>query len=666
MARQQPPKNSSSQKNPSYPLLQLPKFKTAEKEPRLEGVSEVATHHKQPQSPSKLRKNSRWWTSWQFWGILLVVCSGGIGYTATSILLKLPKTQSCNTVFWPVASASVRIYCAQTLAEENTVESLLSAIALVEKLPDSHPLRNEIDRNVEKWATSILDIGETKFQEGNLEASIAIAKQIPSDVAAYQLVQSKIEFWQEVWSDAEAKYAEVEKSLRSSRWGDAFSWAVKLRDSKNDYWATTKYTEIIDNISLAQEETLTLDKAETQLSGDLNSLLDAINKAEAIPEDSYTYDNAQKILAEGKTKLLASVDRLIANEEWSQLQRATYRIPASLDLETEAKDWQIIANAGKSASLDTVLGLEDAIATAQKLPETSPLYSKGQELIRRWESEIEDVRHLAKADELARPGNIQAYNAAITEANLIPRNNPRYGEAQQKISRWRGEIQIIEDRPIINRARELAAANNPTAWRRAIAEINLISSNSPLYSEAQNNARTWQTNIERQEDEPILEQAITLANEQEYQQAIAIAEPISKGRALSQQAQEKISLWRSEIQAQKYLQDAEYLASQNTAESLAQAIRTIRQIDRQTRLYYQVVPNVNDWSEQIVTLANRASYGSLEQAIAIARQVPSGTIAHPEAQRLIGKWQNTLNPTPLIQKREKSNRGIELDKDEKE
>ena len=627
----------------------------------------------QPQPPSNLMtttqspKKNRWWQTWQFWGILLVLCSGGIGYGATSMLLKLPETQSCSKVFWPMASASVRIYCAQTLAEEKNVESLLQAIALVEELPAEHPLRNEINRNVERWATAILTIGETKFQEGNLEAAIAIANQIPENVEAHTVVESQIESWNKIWSEASKNYEKVEESLRKSQWSNAFSWAVKLTDSKNDYWATTKYSETIDKINIAQEESMTLDKASNQLNdGGIDSLLDAIAKAEKISEDSYAYDNAQNILAQGKEKLLARIDGFIEQQQWSQLQRVTYKIPDVLELETEVKDWRILANAGSSASLNTVLGLEDAIAEIAKLEPTSPLYEKGQQLSDRWTLEIEDVRHIAQAKELARPGNISAYNAAITEINQIPRNNPRHSEAQQQVAKWRTEIQRIEDRPIINRAKELALEGNNLAWRRAIAEISLISSTSPLYSEAQENARTWQANIEREEDLPILNRAIALGNAGDYQQAIAVAQPIASGRALSSQAQEKIALWRKEIQGEQYLKEAKYLAQQNTADSLARAITIIRQIPASADVYYEVVPNVNSWSRQILDLAENASYRSLEEGIAIAQKVPSGTVAHPQAQSLIEEWQNQLNPAPLIQKQEKSDSGFQLEKEKKE
>ncbi|VEP11548.1 conserved hypothetical protein [Hyella patelloides LEGE 07179] len=637
----------------------------------LQVTSSSRSTESQPQPSNRMttkssRKN-RWWQTWQFWGILLVLCSGGIGYGATSMLLRLPKTQSCSKVFWPVASASVRLYCAQSLAEDKTVGSLLEAIALVEELPVDHPLRNEINRNVEKWANAILAIGETKFQEGNLEAAVAIARQIPENVEARSVVESQIESWNQIWAEADNNYTKVEDNLRQAQWGDAFSWAVRLTDSKNDYWATTKYSETIDKINLAQEESLTLDKAANQLSGgDLDSLLDAIAKAKDIPENSYRYENAQDILAQGKEQLLARIDSFIEQRKWSQLQRVTYRIPAILELEEQVKDWQILANAGSSASLDTVLGLEDAIAEIAELEPTSPLYSKAQQLSERWTMEIDDVRRISKAKELARPANIRAYNAAIVEINQIPANNPRYREAQQKAAEWGKEIQIIEDRPIIRKAEELALPGDTMAWRRAISEISLVSSSSPLYSEANKKARAWQANIEREEDRPILEQAISLGNQRDYQQAIAVARKISQGRALSSQAQKKIALWRDEVQAKEFLEEANYLANQNDSDSLVKAIRIIRQIPSSTDVYYEVVPNVNSWSQQILVLAERASYRSLEDGIAIAKKVPSGTGAYPAAQAQIERWQNRLNPSPSIEKREKSNSDIQLEKDRKE
>ncbi|WP_052055474.1 hypothetical protein [Myxosarcina sp. GI1] len=623
-------------------------------------ISSKAKLHREKSSVPK----SRWWQTWQFWGILLIICSGGMGYAATSMLLSLPKTQSCNRVFWPFASAAVRIYCAQTAAENGSVKGLLEAIDLVAVLPEDHPLHSEINRNVEKWATKILEVGETEFQQGNLKQAIKIARQVPKKVEARSLVEDKIDSWQEIWQRGEKNYAEIEKRLRDANWGEAFSWAVRLTEIPNQYWATTKYQESINNINIAQEENATLYKAEKQLeSGDLDGLFYALDKADEIDKDSYAYQQAREILAKGKNKLLAIIDSSIEEGNWRQLLRVVNRIPQSLELGSQVREWNILASAGTSADLDTVFGLEEAIVEARKLDKDSSYYQLAQRLIARWELEIDDVAHLTEARQLAQLGTVKNLNMAISEANLIPSSNPRYSEAQQEIAEWRRDIQIIEDRPILDRATELAVANNPEAWRRAISEAQLVSANSPLYSEARNYISRWQYNIQRQEDLPYLERAESLANIENYLAAIAEADKIGSGRALYQEAQNKISLWRSEIAAEEYLRQAYDLEEQGTPQALAKAIEVARQTSSSSSRYSEVVENANRWSQEILDMAQRASFSSLRRAIAIAQLVPRGTTAHSQALDDIQRWETELNPpepeAPLpprfkLEKREKN------------
>ncbi len=589
-----------------------------------------------------------WWQTWQFWGIFLVFIFGGIGFTATSLLLKLPKQQNCNRIYWPIASASIRLYCAQSQAENKTVNDLLQAIALVEVLPQDHPLRGEINRNVEKWARDILALGEEKFQSGNLEGAISVAKQIPEHVEAHTVVEEQIEQWQKIWSQGEENYNTVEEQLRDANWNEAFVWAVRLTNSSNEYWATTKYQEIIDKINIAQEERTTLDKAYSQFrQGGVDNLLAALDRVEQINPDSYAYQDTQDFRAEAKDQLLRTVQELLDAQEWRKLLRVTTRVPDSLGLEEQVKDWVILASAGSSASLDTVFGLEDAIAEAEKLEVNSPLYERGQRLISRWKLEIEDVAHLSKARQLAQGGGISSYKKAIAEASLIPSFHPRYPDAQVEIRRWRNQIQTIEDQPILNRAREFAYGGNISAWQRAIAEAKLISSTSPLYSEAQEYVSQWRSKIQVVEDQPLLDRAVVLATNNNYSAAIDKAQQIRPGRALYGEAQTKINSWRQEIQAIRYLLEAKTLADRRTPESLAQAIKVARRISSTTEPYTQVVQNVNRWSSQILGIAQTRSEYSLEEAIAIAKLVPSGTVAYQQAQAQISRWQDRLRPPAI-------------------
>ena len=594
---------------------------------------------------AKIQRKRPFWQIWQVWGILLVLCSGGIGYGATSMLLKLPKTQSCSKVFWPIASASVRLYCAQTAAEDKELDGLLSAIDLVAVLPEDHPLRPEIDRNIDRWATSILELGESQFQAGKLEEAIGTARRIPANVSAKEIVDEKIAKWESIWAKGDETYKKVEEKLREADWNGAFTWAVRLTDSPNEYWATTKYEESINNINVAQEENNTISKAQTQVaSGNVDDLILAIDKADDIKENSYAYEQAQEVITQAKNKLVANVEQLIDQQEWRELLKITSRIPRSLKLQDRKKDWQILANAGSSAKLDTVFGMEEAIEEIEKINKDSEYRKLAKTLKNRWRLEIEDVGYLSKARDLARVGTIANLNEAIAEAGQIPSTNPRYSDARQEIAKWRGQIQTIEDRPVLNRARELSYGNNINAWRRAIAEANLIARNSPLYGEAQGYIQSWRANIEEVEDRPILDEAEAFANANNYPAAIEAARQIGSGRALSSEAQNKIALWQQEIDGKRYFRQATELASQGTPESLAKAIATARQASANSSVRSQIVQDVNEWSAQILAIARQASDSSLERAIAIAKQVPSGTTSYTPAQKDLKIWQIRLNP----------------------
>ncbi len=406
---------------------------------------------------------------WQIWAVTLIIVSGTIGFTATSMLLRLPKSPQCVRIFWPVASASMRIYCAQIEAEQGTVDSLLRAINLVEALPDDHPLRHEINRNVEEWAVAILDIAEKEFQEGKLEAAIKTARRVPAHVQVYEVVEERIEKWRSIWREGEEIFAQVEEELRESNWNLAFREAVDLLSVPNKYWATTRYDDTVNRIQLAQEESSRLDNAYLVLRrGGIENWLTAIADAEKISPESYAYQEAQNLISDAKEKMNDYIDDLIDDRRWSRLSDVVNQLPDSLALSEEIADWRTMASAGLDAETGTVENLEIAILALEEIDENRPLYQEAQTLISRFKLEIEDVRHLEEARNLARGGSIDDLNAAIAAAEMVPSNNPRYREARQEISQWTNTIQLREDRPILDKARSLASGGSISDLRQAI------------------------------------------------------------------------------------------------------------------------------------------------------------------------------------------------------
>jgi hypothetical protein len=607
-------------------------------------TSEVVT----PTAEKIALKKRRKWLNWKVWALLIVAISGSVGFTATSLLLRLPKTPNCPRIFWPVASASMRLYCAQLEAETGKVDNLLKAIALVEALPKEHPLRAEINRNVEQWSIEILNIAEEQFQTGEIEDAIATAEKIPHHVYAYNLVEERISRWRSIWAEGEEIFADVEEQLRKSNWNQAFRLAVQLLNLDNKYWATIKYDETIANIQLAQEESKQLDGAYAILRrGGIDNWMNAIAEAQKINASSYAYQEAQNLISTAKDKLLSYVEKLIDNENWSDLQYVVEKLPDNIALNDKIEDWKALAQAGIDSQFGTTDSLKAAILSAQTIKSDSEVYTKAQNLINRWHQESADVAILTQARETARSGTIDDLSQAIAEAEQIQRFNPRYREARQEIRDWNRQIQVIEDQPILDSARTIARRGDIASLQQAISQASVISSGRALSSEAQAQINRWRSSIQRQEDQPFLDQAITLANVRDYQAAINSASQIRRGRVLYGEAQEKIRSWRREIKAQQDFQEAYTIAEGKTPEALVTAIGIVKRIPDATDVGSQSRQALDRWSFQLLSLAtDKANQSKLEEAIRLAKIIPSESTAYRSAQAQIKIWQKILEPTP--------------------
>jgi hypothetical protein len=584
---------------------------------------------------------------WQFWAIVLILLSGGLGFTATTMLFRLPKSPQCSQIFWPIASASLRLYCGQVLAEERTTDSLLRAIELVAALPKDHPLYREGSQNIEMWANELLDLAEESYQAGNLEEAIATARRIPDHVEAYKLVEKRIATWQETWKEGEAIYAEVEANLRKADWNGAFRDAVKLLNLDSRYWSTTKYNESLKNIQLAQEESSKLDTAYRILrQGGVDNWLKAIAEAKKIPKTSYAYQESQGLVDQAKEKIQDYVQSLIEKKDWQTLASTTDRIPEEVFPTEDLNDWQMLGDAGSDAQSGTLEGIQTAIATLGRMTDqTRPYYSLAQELMTGWQKEEKALTQLAKAREKAASGSLVDLNTAIAEARTIPQENPRYRDALQDINTWTKQVQIYEDKPILTKAKEIAAGGNVVALEQAIQQAATITNDRALYGEAKKQMREWQEMVERQEDQPLLDQASSLASNQDYQGAINTASQIRSGRSLYRSARQNMNRWQQQIQAQRDLQRANTLAESRTPEGLSNAIRLARQLPSSTDAGSQRTQVINTWSYQLLSIAQeKASVSQLSEAIRLARAIPKESVAYSTARDLIKDWQRLLTP----------------------
>ncbi|TRU56405.1 MAG: chromosome segregation ATPase [Microcystis aeruginosa Ma_QC_C_20070823_S13] len=584
--------------------------------------------------------------TWKVWAALFVVVFGGVGFLATWQLLNMQKSPNCPKIFWPIASASLRLYCAQLSADSRTVAGLLEAIALVEALPDDHPLRSQVNQQVEEWARDILNLAEKDYQAGNLQQAIAKARQIPNNMAVAAIIEERIAKWQGTWTEGNEILSKLEENLRASNWNQSFRLAVDLLNLNNEYWATVKYNEALAKITVAREDSSKLDNAFNLFArGGLDNWFKVIEEARKIQASSYAYQEAEKLIGKTEDKLQEYAERLIERKQWQALRDLANQTPKDLKIKEDVTDWSLLSAAALDAEAGTVEGLEAGILGLEQIDASRPLHQTALAMRERWQLQVQDIRILSEARDLAQAGTIEQYSAAIAKAGEVPRNNPLWSQAQQEIGSWNRQIQVIEDRPILERAREIALPGDINSLGNAIIQARAIAKNRALYRDAQGEIRDWQGRIERMEDQPILDQAQALANLKDYSTAIETANQIPPGRALSSEASQNIRRWRRELRARQNLQQANQLAATGTAEGLTRAIALVTNISTKTDAGVQRTELLERWSYQLLSLAtDQANNGRYLEAIRLAESVSPESTAYSSARSQIQGWRNILQP----------------------
>lgn len=609
------------------------------------GPSAITTHAAPASTAAAVPPAQNRFNRWLVGAFLIVIALGGVAGASAVSLLRIPNLPNCRAIFWPLASAATRLQCAEAYADQGSVNGLLAAIALVEALPEDHPLRGEINDRVELWADEILHIADQTFNQGELEMAIEMAQNIPQNTAAAAVVSDRVERWQTIWEQAESIFQESENHLRASNFREAFSAAIQLRSVDNEYWATTRYDELTSLISRTREEVNILASAErTARRGTLDDIVEALKQVAAIAPESYVYDRAQSVLKSLGRDLLDLAETALANENSAEALRILAEIPNSVGLEREVADFRTLADAYELTWSRTTAGYEAAIVRLQSIGSDRPLHAKARDLRRRWQAELEGVAQLNWAQQVARSGTVESLRAAITEAEEVAPSNPLWERTQEQIDEWRRDIALIEDQPYIDRAKLTAIAGDRASLQAAIAEVQQISSNSALYDEAQDLMADWRWQVQRLDNQPILTQARQLADTGDVDQAISVASRIPPNQAVYDEAQEAIDGWRSRQQAEQSYQQALLVAETGTVSALIRAISLAKGVPQSSPDWTLAQQAANQWSWDVMDIAESTAFSNPTEAAAIVRQIPQGTAAYPAAQQRLQDWQ-----TPLIE-----------------
>ncbi|MGD1903201.1 MAG: chromosome segregation ATPase [Geitlerinemataceae cyanobacterium] len=580
-------------------------------------------------------------------GLLFGVAVIGSGIGAAAMLLKLPDEANCRTLFLPTTTAARRLYCARSYANRNTVDSLLSAIGLVSKLSADHDLRPEVDRQLELWATGILDLAEEAFHAGDLDEAIATAERVPLSSLPPEIrsrlatvVGDRVGEWQKVWNEATDIAAAIERELERGYWGPAFTHISRLVGVGNRYWETTRYQEYASAIQLGRQDTSKVERARgIAARDDVNSVLEAIDLIEEVGLASPLRLRAQTLLREFGQQLIDIADAQLENDDLPGAIATARRVPEITGLREKANDFVVLARARYTARRPTAANLEAAIAQARGLEFDSPVYGDAQTWIARWQDGLSQVAVLERARTLASSGDEENLRLAIATAREIPQSNALWERAEREIDRWRLQLDSEQDRPILARARVLANRGDLEA---AIAEASQIPVSRPLYDEAQRQILQWQGSIARQGDAPVLARARGLARSGNFDAAISVAEEISVGSPLYTDARAEIDSWIPQTLDRGNLDEAYDLASYGTAEGFEAAIRATADIGTNSYLSEEAARAVEQWSRSLLSIATERALADPATAIDIARRIPASASIYGSTQLQIANWEAQL------------------------
>ena len=219
------------------------------------------------------------------------------------------------------------------------------------------------------------------------------------------------------------------------------------------------------------------------------------------------------------------------------------------NLQVQFQDLLRLEVASTIASFGQVGAFQVAIEQAQTIGQKQPRRVHAQTLVAAWRREIqriEDKSFVTLAKQLAEAGTVEGLKGGIAQVLLISQNRPRRVEAQTLLAQWTKRIEVIQDQPFLDEAIALAKQGKLGA---AIEKASEIKSGRTLYAKAQDNVYEWVSELQVAQDRPILDRAAELASGGSLSAAIDMASQIGYGRALHSEAAGAIGRWSAELRA---------------------------------------------------------------------------------------------------------------------
>lgn len=543
---------------------------------------------------------------WQLIWLGILGVFGGTAGLAFLWLSQVPPAVDCQRVnAWSLESE--QLFCAQEAARSGKPEAILSAINLVKNWTTEHPLYAQSQLLLQDWSNALLILARDRVAQRDVKGAVELANQVPKNSPVYKEAQTLIDRWQAEHRRAQRIYDKLQEALKKQNWNLSSDLMAQLSLVDDPGWQD-RLGEIREQINTEQAGWKNLIEARKfakanppERLGQAIALTDPINRKTYI----WTLQAQQEVIRWRNTIFSLAIARLDKNDI-AGASSLINSVPASVQLTTANRDFirlirgkeAIASDDYKSPTLDRVVPLMMATHLVRQINESSPFFSRAKALIPRLEQQLQDLTQLGIASNLANLQQLPTLQMAIAQARSISPKRPGRLHAQTLLAQWQKELQWMEDRPLLTRARQVAKSGKLDSLRSAVAMANLIRPRRALRVEAQTDAANWIYQIQVLEDRPIIAEARSIANAGQLGQAIEVASRIRPGRALYGEAQGLIGEWVYQIQLAEDRSTIAQATNLAAGGYLTRAIEVASTISRGRPLYGEARGLISQWAAE--------------------------------------------------------------------
>ncbi|MFE1747015.1 hypothetical protein [Coleofasciculus sp. H7-2] len=575
--------------------------------------TEAASATQPPLTP--LRGQNKFWRWWLLW-LSVIFGLGGTVLAAFFLLATIPPQVNCKNIS-PLAPEMEQLACAAQAAQSGKLEQLEEAMKFVKSLPPDNPVYPEATRMMGEWSRSLLAIARQKIDQGDLKGAIAIARQIPSGSPLYPEVQVAMKQWQGDWQQGQDITQKFLATLKEQKWFEASLQIQALSRLDSHYWDQKQLDKLIERMTQEKKAWQQLEEAQKFAEAKTpEGFAPAIALAGKVNPNTYAKPKAKAEINRWSLDLLKITAQHLEKEDFDGAITAAKLIPPEASVYNEAQDWIQLSRSYAVAQENKILSFLEAQAAVRQISPKSPLRQQARVTEALWQSNLHDRLQMQFAETIASFDQPLTFQLAISQAEAIAPKRPGRIEAQTQIAHWRKQIQQIQDRIALSKAKQLATPGTLESLRAAVEEGSQIKLGQPLRIEAQTYIAQWTKTIQTMEDRPTLDLARGLAQQGNLKAAVAAASKIAPRRALYSEAQAALSDWVAQIQIAEdtpILNEATALAAEGR---LTAAINKASGIRYDRALYREAQGAIARWaSEREALLAERQKAAELQQSV---------------------------------------------------